>query len=80
VNIGLGGSYATWAGTILDRVRPLVLIADLGREAEAAMRLGRIGFDNVAGFLDRGMRAFTVPSARPSRRAISAIVRPCWSR
>jgi hydroxyacylglutathione hydrolase len=57
VNIGLGGSYATWAGTILDRERPLVLIADLGRETEAAMRLGRIGFDNVAGFLDGGMQA-----------------------
>jgi glyoxylase-like metal-dependent hydrolase (beta-lactamase superfamily II)/rhodanese-related sulfurtransferase len=57
VNIGLGGSYATWAGTILDRERPLVVIAELGRETEAAMRLGRIGFDNVAGFLDGGMQA-----------------------
>jgi DMSO/TMAO reductase YedYZ molybdopterin-dependent catalytic subunit/glyoxylase-like metal-dependent hydrolase (beta-lactamase superfamily II)/rhodanese-related sulfurtransferase len=57
LNIGLGGSYATWAGTILDRERPLVVIADLGRETEAAMRLGRIGFDNVAGFLDGGMQA-----------------------
>jgi DMSO/TMAO reductase YedYZ molybdopterin-dependent catalytic subunit/glyoxylase-like metal-dependent hydrolase (beta-lactamase superfamily II)/rhodanese-related sulfurtransferase len=57
VNIGLGGSYASWAGTILDRERPLVLIADLGRETEAAMRLGRIGFDNVAGFLNGGMQA-----------------------
>jgi DMSO/TMAO reductase YedYZ molybdopterin-dependent catalytic subunit/glyoxylase-like metal-dependent hydrolase (beta-lactamase superfamily II) len=57
VNIGLGGSYATWAGTILDRERPLVVVADPGRETEAAMRLGRIGFDNVAGFLDGGMEA-----------------------
>jgi DMSO/TMAO reductase YedYZ molybdopterin-dependent catalytic subunit/glyoxylase-like metal-dependent hydrolase (beta-lactamase superfamily II)/rhodanese-related sulfurtransferase len=57
VNIGLGGSYATWAGTILDRERPLVVVADLGRETEAAMRLGRIGFDNVAGFLEGGMQA-----------------------
>jgi DMSO/TMAO reductase YedYZ molybdopterin-dependent catalytic subunit/glyoxylase-like metal-dependent hydrolase (beta-lactamase superfamily II)/rhodanese-related sulfurtransferase len=57
VNIALSGSYATWAGTILDRERPLVVIADLGRETEAAMRLGRIGFDNVAGFLEGGMQA-----------------------
>jgi len=57
VNIGLGGSYATWAGTLLERERPVVVIADLGRETEAAMRLGRIGFDNVAGFLDGGMQA-----------------------
>jgi DMSO/TMAO reductase YedYZ molybdopterin-dependent catalytic subunit/glyoxylase-like metal-dependent hydrolase (beta-lactamase superfamily II)/rhodanese-related sulfurtransferase len=57
VNVGLGGSYATWAGTVLDRQRPLVIVADPGREGEAAMRLGRIGFDNVAGFLQGGMQA-----------------------
>jgi hydroxyacylglutathione hydrolase len=57
VNVGLGGSYATWAGTVLDRDRPLVIVADLGREQEAATRLGRIGFDNVAGFLEGGMQA-----------------------
>jgi hydroxyacylglutathione hydrolase len=57
VNIALGGPYATWAGTLLDRTRPIVLIAEPGREQEAAMRLGRIGFDNVAGYLEGGMEA-----------------------
>ena len=57
INIGLGGQYATWAGTLLDRERPIVIIASPGREAEAATRLGRIGFDNVAGYLDGGLRA-----------------------
>src|SRR5437588_7395609 len=56
VNVGLGGSYATWCGTVLDRERPVVIVADLGREEEAALRLGRIGFDIVAGFLDGGTR------------------------
>src|SRR5205085_9501901 len=55
INIGLGGSYATWSGTILDQSRPVVLIADPGREVEAATRLGRIGFDSVAGYLKGGM-------------------------
>jgi rhodanese-related sulfurtransferase len=32
-----------------------VIVADPGREFEAAMRLGRIGFDHVAGYLDRGL-------------------------
>src|SRR5262249_24630228 len=50
VNIGLGGQYATWAGTVLDRTHPIVIIADPGRESEAAVRLGRIGFDHVAGY------------------------------
>lgn len=57
VNIGLGGQFATWAGTILTRDRPIVIIASPGREQEAAVRLGRIGFDFVAGYLDRGMQA-----------------------
>jgi rhodanese-related sulfurtransferase/glyoxylase-like metal-dependent hydrolase (beta-lactamase superfamily II) len=60
VNVGLGGSYATWAGTVLDRERPLLIVADPGREEEAALRLGRIGFDNVAGYLDGGMQALAV--------------------
>lgn len=62
VNIGLGGQYATWAGTLLKREKPIVLIANPGREEEAAMRLGRIGFDHVAGFLTGGMRQL---EARP---------------
>jgi hydroxyacylglutathione hydrolase len=57
INVGLGGQYATWAGTVLDRSRPIVIIAEPGREQEAAMRLGRIGFDHVKGFLRGGMRA-----------------------
>ena len=50
-NIGLGGQFATWAGSILDPQRPIVLIAEPGREQESAIRLGRIGFDRVVGYL-----------------------------
>jgi len=57
INIGLAGQYATWAGTLLDRERPIVVIAAPGREGEAAMRLARIGFHNVSGYLERGMAA-----------------------
>ncbi|MCU1319410.1 MAG: beta-lactamase domain protein [Edaphobacter sp.] len=31
INIGLGGQYATWAGTVLDSTRPIVIIAEPGR-------------------------------------------------
>jgi hydroxyacylglutathione hydrolase len=61
-NIGLGGQYATWAGTVLDRVKPIVIIAEPGREQEGAVRLGRIGFDHVQGYLRGGMAAL---EARP---------------
>jgi len=57
INIGLGGQYATWAGTVLDRTHPIVIISDPGRESEAAVRLGRIGFDHVAGYLKDGLRS-----------------------
>ncbi|HMF64713.1 MAG TPA: rhodanese-like domain-containing protein [Edaphobacter sp.] len=57
INIGLGGQYATWAGTVLDSTRPIVIIAEPGREQEAALRLGRIGFDHVKGYLRDGMAA-----------------------
>ena len=57
LNIGLGGSYATWAGTILDREKPILIIAEPGRQEEAAMRLGRIGFDSIVGYLQDGISA-----------------------
>ena len=57
VNIGLGGQFATWAGTILARDQPIVIVASPGREQEAAVRLGRIGFDFMAGYLEHGMQA-----------------------
>ena len=57
INIGLSGQYATWAGTLLNPEVPIVIIAGPESEKEAAMRLGRIGFDNVAGFLEGGMQA-----------------------
>ncbi len=62
INIGLRGSYATWAGSVLDRERPIVIIADPGAERESALRLGRIGFDHAIGYLDGGMAS---ASARP---------------
>jgi len=57
LNIGLGGQYATWAGTMLSRDRPIVIIADPGHEHEAATRLGRIGFDHIVGYLKDGLRS-----------------------
>src|SRR6202046_5153693 len=44
INIGLGGQYATWAGTLLDRTTPIVLIADPGRGNESGGGSGALGF------------------------------------
>jgi hydroxyacylglutathione hydrolase len=57
INIGLDGQFASWAGTVLDANRPILIIAPPGRETEAALRLGRIGFDQMHGYLADGMEA-----------------------
>src|SRR5205823_7448384 len=57
INIGLGGQYATWAGTVLSRERPIVIVAAPGHEHESSVRLGRIGFDRVLGHLTNGMHS-----------------------
>ena len=66
LGIGLGGQYATWAGSLLDREKPIILVTEPGSEEEAAMRLGRIGFDHVAGYLEGGV------SALEERRELAA--------
>jgi hydroxyacylglutathione hydrolase len=63
INIGLIGQYATWAGTVLTHDRPIVIVADPGAEAESAMRLGRIGFDHVIGYLKGGLRSADASAA-----------------
>ncbi|MFA5943095.1 MAG: MBL fold metallo-hydrolase [Candidatus Thermoplasmatota archaeon] len=51
INVGIDGNYAPWAGAVLDAKRSIVLIAEPGRVRESILRLGRIGFDSVAGHL-----------------------------
>src|SRR5262245_51669875 len=57
INIGLVGQYATWAGTVLDRERPVIIVAVPGTERDSAMRLARMGFDIVSGYLEDGIAA-----------------------
>lgn len=73
INIGLSGQYATWAGTVLSREAPIVIVANPGRETESAIRLGRIGFDNVAGYLSDGMRSLELrPDLTTTTERLSA--------
>jgi glyoxylase-like metal-dependent hydrolase (beta-lactamase superfamily II)/rhodanese-related sulfurtransferase len=54
-NVSLQTRFASWAGALLTPARPIVIVAAPGREHEAAVRLGRIGFDNVLGHLEGGI-------------------------
>src|SRR5262249_6045805 len=76
INIGLGGQYATWAGTILNREQPIVIIANPGAEHESALRLGRIGFDHVEGYLQGGLASL---GKRPDLTATTTRVSPAMA-
>jgi rhodanese-related sulfurtransferase/glyoxylase-like metal-dependent hydrolase (beta-lactamase superfamily II) len=51
INVGLQGRFAEWAGDVLDPGREIVLVGDPGSALESRVRLARIGFDNVVGYL-----------------------------
>ena len=58
VNIGLNGQFAPWAGVIIPTDARIVLVTDQGKEKEAIIRLARVGYDNVAGFLNGGINSW----------------------
>ena len=63
LNVGTGGRFAEYAGSVLEPGTPIVLVSEDDAAAqEAKVRLGRIGFDTVAGHLERPLEAFV---ARP---------------
>jgi DMSO/TMAO reductase YedYZ molybdopterin-dependent catalytic subunit/glyoxylase-like metal-dependent hydrolase (beta-lactamase superfamily II) len=59
VNIGLQGRFAEWAGAVLSPDRDIALVGDPAIAAEAKTRLGRVGYDTVAGQLDDLASVFT---------------------
>ena len=57
--IGLDGRFAPWVGEILEDIsKKLILVAPEGREKEAIIRLSRVGFDNVIGYLEGGINSW----------------------
>lgn len=72
IGVGLGGKFATWGGVVLKPDTPIIIIAEPGAEYESEMRLGRIGFDNVYGYLERGMKTLE------ERTDLTESV-PCWT-
>ena len=56
--IGLDGMYAIWVGTLVDIKRPLVVVCEPGKEEESILRLARVGYENVKGYLAGGIEAW----------------------
>ena len=59
LNIGLGGQFASWAGSLIPMTAQLVIVANSEEQVdEAQIRLARVGLERMNGYLDGGVEAW----------------------
>ncbi len=58
ISIGLEGRFAEWAGALLPFDETFLLVCEAGKEEESIVRLARVGFDKVAGYLNGSYEAW----------------------
>ncbi|HEU4710359.1 MAG TPA: rhodanese-like domain-containing protein [Pyrinomonadaceae bacterium] len=59
INIGLGGQFAMWAGSLISLNAAIVIVADTHAQVdESVVRLARVGIENVKGYLDGGVESW----------------------
>ena len=59
MNIGLGGQFAMWAGSLIPLSASIVIIADTSAQVdESVVRLARVGIEGVKGYLDGGVQSW----------------------
>lgn len=58
ISIGLEGRFAEWAGMLLPFDKPIVLVTEAGKEEESVVRMARVGFANMEGYLEGGFEAW----------------------
>ncbi len=56
--IGLEGRFAEWAGALLPFDKSMILVTEPGKEEETVVRLARVGFDKMKGYLKGGFEAW----------------------
>ncbi|MEI6817795.1 MAG: MBL fold metallo-hydrolase [Bacteroidota bacterium] len=59
INIALSGNYAIWAGSLFEFNSPFLLVTDKNMEKESIVRLARVGFENIIGYLDGGIEGYS---------------------
>ncbi|HET9479401.1 MAG TPA: rhodanese-like domain-containing protein, partial [Pyrinomonadaceae bacterium] len=65
MNIGLGGQFAMWAGSLIPLNAAIVVIADTNAQVdESVVRLARVGIENVKGYLEGGFQSW-LDAGRP---------------
>ena len=58
ISIGLNGRFAEWAGSLLPFDKPIILVTEPGKEKETIIRLARVGFEKIDGYLEGGFEAW----------------------
>jgi len=58
VFIGLEGRFAEWAGSLLPFDKSIILVSEPGKEKETIIRLARVGFNKVIGYVEGGFDAW----------------------
>lgn len=69
INIGLEGRFAEWAGSLLPFDKNILLVTEPGQEKETVVRLARVGFEKINGYLEGGFEAW-----KQAGKAIDMIV------
>ena len=65
INIGIDGGFAPWVGALIsDLQQAIVFVADEGREKEVLTRLARVGYDNILGYLNGGVKAWAAANKK----------------
>ena len=63
--IGLEGRFAEWAGSLLPFDKTILLVTDPGKEKETIIRLARVGFSKMEGYLEGGYDAWVKAGEKP---------------
>jgi len=58
VFIGLEGRFAEWVGSLLPFDAPIYLVSEPGKEKESIIRLARVGFHKMMGYLEGGFESW----------------------
>ena len=66
ISIGLDGRFAEWAGMLLPFDKTILLVTAPGKEEETAVRLARVGFATVAGYLEGSFEAWEAAGEKTS--------------
>ena len=62
--IGLEGRFAEWAGSLLPFDKPMILVTEPGMEEDTVVRLARVGFDKMQGYLQGSFEAWKAAGER----------------